>query len=181
MASDYGRNFGFRRSDETMAIREGRQKVPATGTFVQGECVVVDPANPGFLKRAAANEVAIPGYSGMLIQEEVWDRSVYGRQVLDSFALNGVLNSRLATIWSGAGTKVWFRNTAAQTRVDGRVIAAAGLLASPATIAVGDFLGWNGTQYAEVAPAGDGSAPPTAHFIVTLSNGVDFVEATRLR
>lgn len=181
MASDYGRNFGFRRSDETMAIREGRQKVPASGTFVQGECVVIDPANPGFLKRAAAGELAIPGYSGMLIQEEIWDRSVYGRQVLDSFALNEVLNNRLATIWSGAGTKVWFRNTLAQTRVDGRVIAAQGLLVDPAGMTAGEFLGWNGTGYAVVAPAADGSAPPAAHFVITLSNGVDYVEATRLR
>lgn len=178
MASDYGLNFGFRRSDESMAIREGRLKVPAAGTFVQGECVVFDPANPGFLKRGAANEPAVPGYSGMLVQEEVWDRSIYGRQVLDSFALNEILNNRLATVWSGAGTKVWFKNTPAQTRVDGRVIAAAGLLASPATIAVGDRLGWNGTHWAEV----DGAvgSPTNAHFVVTLSNGVDYVEAVRL-
>lgn len=175
MASDYGRNFGFRRSDETMAIREGRQKVPASGTYRQGECVVIDPANPGFLKRGVANQACIPGYSGMLVQEEIWDRSIYGRQTLDSFALDEVMNSRLATIWSGSGIKVWFRNTAAQTRADGRVIPAAGLLASPATIAVGDYLGWNGTQWAEVA---DG---PAAHFIVTLSNGLDYVEATRLK
>jgi hypothetical protein len=175
MASDYGRNFGFRRSDETMAIREGRQKVPATGTFKQGECVVIDPANPGFLKRGVANQPAIAGFSGMLVQEEVWDRSHYGRQVLDSFALDEVLNNRLATIWSGAGTKVWFRNTALQQRVDGRVIAAAGLLVSPTTIAAGDFLGWDGTKWAEVA------SDALAHFVVTLSNGLDYVEATRLR
>lgn len=174
MASDYGRNFGFRRSDETMAIREGRQKVPAVGTFKQGECVVIDPANPGFLKRGGAGEAMVPGFSGMLVQEEIWDRSVYGRQVLDSFALDEVLNNRLATIWSGAGTKVWFRNTVAQTRVDGRVIAAAGLLDAPEDITAGEYLGWTGTKWGVVA------AGPTAHFIVTLANGVDYVEATRL-
>lgn len=175
MASDYGRNFGFRRSDETMAIREGRQKVPATGVFKQGQCVVIDPANPGFLKLGAALEQAVAGFSGMLIQEEIWDRSHYGRQVLDSFAMDEVFNSRLATIWSGAGTKVWFRNTVAQTRVDGRVIAAAGLLASPATIVAGDRIGWNGTLWAETAIEAD------AHFVCTLSNGLDYVEAVRLR
>lgn len=180
MASDYGRNFGFRRSDETMAIREGRQKVPAAGVFKQGECVVIDPANPGFLKRGVAGQVAIAGFSGMLVQEEIWDRSVYGRQTLDSFALDEVLNNRLATIWSGAGTKVWFRNTVAQARVDGRQITAGGLLISPATIAAGDFLGWDGTGWAEVAAAAGGGAPATAHFVVTLSNGLDYVEATRL-
>lgn len=178
MASDYGLNFGFRRSDETMAIREGRLKVPSTGTFVQGECVVFDPANPGFLKRAAANEAAVPGYSGMLIQEEAWDRSIYGTQVVDSFSLHEVLNNRLATIWSGAGTKVWFKNTPAQTRVDGRVIPARGLLADPTTLAVGDRLGWDGTRYAEVS--GLAGAPTNAHFIVTLANGVDYAEAVRL-
>lgn len=174
MASDYGRNFGFRRSDETMAIREGRQKVPATGAFKQGECVVIDPANPGFLKRGAASELPVPGYSGMLVQEEIWDRSVYGRQVLDSFALDDVLNSRLATIWSGAGTKVWFRNTAAQTRVDGRVIAASGLLDTPSGMTAGELLGWSGTKWAVVTDR------TLAHFVITLSNGVDYVEATRL-
>jgi hypothetical protein len=174
MASDYGRNFGFRRSDETMAIREGRQKVPAVGTFKQGECVVIDPANPGFLKRGAAAELPVPGYSGLLVQEEIWDRSVYGRQVLDSFALDEVLNNRLATIWSGAGTKVWFRNTAAQTRVDGRVIAAAGLLDAPEGMTAGELLGWTGTKWGVVTDRA------TAHFVITLSNGLDYVEATRL-
>jgi hypothetical protein len=175
MASDYGLNFGFRRSDESMAIREGRLKVPAAGVFKQGECVVFDPANPGFLKRGAANEKAVAGYSGMLIQEEIWDRSIYGRQVLDSFGLDEVLNNRLATVWSGAGTKVWFKNSLGQTRVDGRVVAAAGLLADPTTLAIGNYLGWNGTKYAEVADE------TTAHFVITLANGVDYAEAVRLK
>lgn len=174
MASDYGLNFGFRRSDESMAIREGRLKVPSLGTFKQGECVVFDPANPGFLKRAAAGEPAVPGWSGMLVQEEVWDRSIYGRQTLDSFALDEVLNNRLATVWSGAGTKVWFKNTPLQNRVDGRVIQAGGLLADPTTLEIGSFLGWDGTKYAEVADA------TTAHFRVTLANGVDYAEAVRI-
>jgi hypothetical protein len=174
MASDYGRNFGFRRSDETMAIREGRQKVPAVGVFKQGMCVVIDPANPGFLKLGAANEKAVPGFSGMLIQEDVWDRSHYGRQVLDSFALDEVLNNRLATIWSGAGTKVWMRNTVGQNRVDGRVIGAAGLLDAPEGMTAGEYLGWTGTKWGVVADAAN------AHFVITLSNGLDYVEATRL-
>lgn len=174
MASDYGRNFGFRRSDETMAIREGRQKVPSVGVFKQGQCVVIDPANPGFMKLGAANELAVPGFAGMLIQEEVWDRSIYGRQVLDSYALDEVLNNRLATIWSGAGTKVWFRNTTGSTRADGRVIAAAGLLDTPAGMTAGELLGWSGTKWTVVT---DRAA---AHFIITLSNGLDYVEATRL-
>lgn len=175
MASDYGLNFGFRRSDESMAIREGRFKVPATGTFKQGDCVTIDPANPGFLKKAAANEALVPGVTGFLVQEEVWDRSIYGRQVLDSYALDEVLNGRLATIWSGAGTKVWLKNTAQVTRVDGRVIPARQVVASVATIAAGDKLGWDGTQWVEV----DGTTT-NAHLVVTLSNGVDYVEAVRL-
>ena len=179
MASDYGQNFGFRRSDASMAIREGRLKVPGTGTFKQGECVVFDPANPGFLKRAGANEAAVPGYSGMLIQEEIWDRSIYGRQVLDTFALDEVLNGRLATVWSGAGTKIWLKNTPASTRADSRVIAAGGLLASAATVAIGDYLGWDGTKYAETN--GTTLTEANAHFRVTLSNGVDYVEAVRLK
>ena len=32
MASDYGLHFGFRRSDETLRVSEGRFRTPVTGT-----------------------------------------------------------------------------------------------------------------------------------------------------
>lgn len=174
MASDYGLNFGFRRSDESMAVREGRQRVPAAGTFKQGDYVSFDPANPGFLKKAAGGQTPETGYTGLLVQEEAWDRSIYGRQVLDSFGLDEVLNSRQAIIWSGPGTKVWFRNTPAVTRVDGRSVAAVTKVDFTGGLAVGDGLVWDGAKYAK---AGAGVEPAMR---ITLTNGVDYVEATLL-
>jgi hypothetical protein len=174
MASDYGLNFGFRRSDESMAVREGRQRVPAAGTFKQGDYVALDPANPGFLKRADANVVPQTGLTGLLVQEEAWDRSIYGRQVLDSSALDEVLNSRQAIIWSGAGTKVWLRNTTTQTRADGRQIDGVTKV-DVAGLAIGDGLTWDGTKYVK---AGVGIEPLAR---VTLTNGVDYVEAVLTR
>jgi hypothetical protein len=169
MASDYGVNFGFRRSDESMAIREGRLKVPTTGTFKQGDCVVFDTANAGFLTLGAAGEEAVSGWSGILVQEEVWDRSIYGVNTLDSFNLDEVLNNRLAAIWSGAGVKVWMRNTAEQVRADGRTIPAATRWVTTG-VALGDYLGWNGTAWAKTTTAAE------QFMRVTLVSG-EYVEA----
>ena len=71
MASDYGLNFGFRRSDESMATREGRFKTPAAGDpLLIGTAVEIDPATPGYLKASAAAAAAVSGLRGILVQEE---------------------------------------------------------------------------------------------------------------
>src|SRR5262245_36557613 len=95
MASNYGLNFGFRRSDETLSIREGRFMVPAAGTFRQGSYVVIDPAAAGFLKAAPA-DTAIQG-AGLLVQEEAHLVSVYaaGDAGFDTFS------SRLGVVQNG--------------------------------------------------------------------------------
>ena len=80
-ASNYGNNFGFRRSADLEI--EGRQKVPATGTFRQGTLVQIDPAAPGYLKACAAGAVGKGGYIGLLIQEDAWDRSIYDSAMID--------------------------------------------------------------------------------------------------
>ncbi len=176
MASDYGLNFGFRRSDESMRSgTEGRLKVPAVGTFYQGDVVTFDPANPGFLKKAAANDPILAGYTGLLIQEEGWDFSIYqAGPTIDSFQRGLVRNSRLAAIWTGAGLKVWLKNTAASARADGRSVLARTVVTATG-VAVGDLLAWDGTKFIETATAAQAFAR------VTLSNGVDYVEAVLIQ
>lgn len=151
MAS-YGRNFGFRRSGGDAATREGRFRVPATGDFHQGDLVTIDPANPGFLKKAAAGAQPEPGVTGFLIQEFELD-SVYapGKDQLanvDSNFRGKVKNGYLATIWAGPGVKIWLRNTPAKTRPDGHTVSARTVV-NLASVAVGDTLEWTGTAWAK--------------------------------
>lgn len=181
MASDYGLNFGFRRSDESMRIAEGRVKTPAAGApLLLGTAVELDPANEGFLRVAAADAVPRPGICGLLVQEEVWDRSLYGQQELDSFSLGVAKRNRLSVITNGDGTKVWFRNTPAQSRADGRQIDAVTMVTGIATVTVGTRLGWDGTFWAAVS--GAAGAPTNAFMEVTFVRPDDsFLEATLLR
>ena len=183
MASNYGLHFGFRRSDESMAIREGRQKVPAAGTFVQGQPVTFDEANPGFVRATAAGDPAITGYTGLLVQEEAWDRSIYQTSILETGDLGLALNSRLCTIWSGNGTKVWFKNTEEVVRADGRTIPAGGVVdfGDPGDLVVGAWLGpVAGGKWGVVGGAGD-PAPDDAQLKVTLTNGTDYLEAVLIK
>lgn len=150
MASNYGLNFGFRRSDESMATREGRLRTPASGTFRQGIWVSQDPAADGFLKAAAANAVGEPGVTGLLVQEEAHFNSIYGADPagFDTFSsrLGVAKNNTLSAIWTGGGLKVWYRNTPSSTRADGRVIAAVTMV-DFTSLVLGSYLTWDGTKY----------------------------------
>lgn len=151
MASDYGRNFGFRRSDESVAVREGRFKTPAGGSaLLLGTVVSIDTASPGYLKQAVASAPIVPGFTGILVQEEIWDRSIYEAQRVDSFSLGIAKPNRLAAIWTGAGTKFWLHNTGSQTRADGRSISAVTMFTAT-SVAVGRGLAWDGTYWVDVA------------------------------
>jgi len=173
--SDYGLNFGFRRSDESMRSgNEGRQKVPATGTWFQGDLVTFDPANPGYIMKAAADAPIAPGYTGLLIQEDAWDLGVHGNQYKTSVDLRTVINDRLCSIWTGGGLKIWLKNTAATTKA-GQRAAAAVTVVTVAGLAIGDYLKWDGAKYVE------GASEAVSVARVTSTNGVDYVEATLLR
>lgn len=177
MASNYGPNFGFRRSDEDMAIREGRLRTPATGSYHQGSLVTFDPANPGFLKAAAAGEVGDGGTVGLLIQEESHIGSIYGAAWIDEYSTRYSIAkpNALSVIWSGAGTKVWMKNTPAVTRGDGRQIAAVTMV-DLTGVGIKDYLTWNGTQYAKGTGTTDSMLRVTA---VDATNG--YVEAVLVR
>ena len=174
--TDYGVNFGFRRMDETVGTREGRLKVPASGTFHQGDVVALDTAAAGFLRIGAANEPAQKGISGLLIQEEGWDFSIYGESgVVDSYAKSIIRNSRLAQVVSGAGIKFWLRNNAQIVNPD-RTIAARTII-TIAGVALGDKIGWDGSKWAETATAAYQHAVVTA---VSGSGASGYAEAVLL-
>lgn len=172
MASDYGLNFGFRRSDESMATREGRFKTPTTGDRLkQGVAVEIDPANPGYLKVSAAGAVPVTGLRGLLVQEESHLGSVFEPAPYlghDSIDLGTCKKDQLSVMWAGVGTKVWFKNTAAYARGDRSK--AAVQMVDLTGVAVGDSLGWDGTKWVEAATAG------AAWLTVTLVS-TDYCEA----
>lgn len=154
MASDYGLNFGFRRSDESMATREGRFKTPATGTaLLIGTAVELDPANPGYLKQCAAGATAVSGLRGVLVQEESHISGVFETGLLghDSLDLGTAKKDQLSVMWAGVGTKFWFRNTDAYARGTRSKDAVDMVVLTGVT--VGDQLGWNGTAWAEATGA----------------------------
>lgn len=178
MASDYGLNFGFRRSDESLRVSEGRVRTPATGApLLLGTCVEIDPANAGYLRQAAAGAAPRTGICGLLVQEESHIDSIYDAQVKDSFDLGVAKLNTLSVITNGPGTKVWFKNTPAQNRLDGRTIAPVTIFVV-AGIAVGVRLRWNGTQWEAL-----GANPAEqAHLEVTFWNpDSGLLEATCLK
>lgn len=144
--SNYGLNFGFRRSGGDSATREGRYRVPGAGTFRHGELVTIDSAAQGFLKHAPAGAGVVPGVTGLLIQHQGWDASVFEAPEVDSHHLGKARNKVLATIWSGQGIKFWLKNTPAEDRFDGRHIDAVTVVTLTG-LAVGDDLEWDGTKY----------------------------------
>lgn len=172
MASDYGLNFGFRRSDESMRSgTEGRQKVPAAGAFTQGDLVTFDPAAPGFIKMAAANDPVLPGFTGLLIQEDVWDIGIHENTILSSQDLDRVLNGRLCAIWTGAGLKVWMKNTPATAKPGQRPRAAVTKVVLTG-VAIGDLLAWDGAKFIKAGTPAAGVARVTL-----VGSAGDYVEA----
>ena len=158
MASDYGLNFGFRRSDESNATREGRSKTPATGSaLLLGTAVQLDPAAPGYLKKCAADADPVTGLTGILVQEEshiqasIFASPGVGLGGHDSLDLGTAKLDQLSTMWGGP-SKIWLKNTLAYAR--GARTKDAVTMFVAAGVAVGDKLGWNGTRWAESASHG---------------------------
>lgn len=155
MASDYGLNFGFLRSNEGTRWAEGRFKTPAGSALQIGTVVEIDPANEGYLKQSAAGVAPNPGYVGVLVQELANERSIYesNMEMLDSFQIGVAKADRLSVISGGNGTKIWVKNTTGETRADGRVVPTVTMHSGFS--AVGEFAGWDGTQWVVAAGAAD--------------------------
>lgn len=174
MASDYGLNFGFRRSDESNATREGRNRTPKGSALLQGSAVEIDGANPGYLKQSASNAAATTGLRGLLVQEEDFYGSVFQAAPLlghDSYDLGVAKADKLSTMWGGP-SKVWFRNTAASTAPDGRALEGRTVV-DLTGVAVGDALGWDGAKFVKV----DGTTITNGWMTVTALSGTDYCEA----
>lgn len=155
MASDYGLNFGFRISDESVRLSNGRVRTPAGSSLLLGTAVTMDPAAPGYLKVAPADAPMEPYAAGLLVQEEIWDRSIYEKTRVDSFDLGFALPDRLSVITTGAGTKVWMKNTVEQDRIDGRNIPAVTMFdATGFDQDTANQLGWDGTTWIVVGQGG---------------------------
>lgn len=152
MASTYGYNFGFRRSDETYRASEGRFRTPATGAPLQiGTAVKIDPDNPGYLMVAAGGDPVVPGICGLLVQEEQMFRTVFQTEVVDSHDLGIAKKDTLSVITTGAAVKVWFKNT----EVDNRrleVTYPAVTMCDLTGVNIGDKMGWDGTKFVRVDP-----------------------------
>lgn len=135
----YSRAFGMRSFENV--VRDGRFRVPQNlnPQLAIGEPVMIDPATPGFVKRATA---AVAPNAGMGIAVYEWiqlqnvgDPSLYGEG-----DLWWVPNGRYTQIVHGPGAKIWLRNTGTKTLYDGRQETAVQLLAGSVdvtTLAIG--------------------------------------------
>jgi hypothetical protein len=173
MASDYGLNFGFRRSDESMATAEGRFKTPSGGNaLLLGSAVEIDAANPGYLKVSGNAAAPVTGLHGLLVQEDSHIFSIYEKGWKDTADLGVAKKDTLAIMRAGAGTKVWLRNTAQTTSKDGTVTPAVEMF-TQGSLVVGDKLGWDGAKWVENNTPGQG-------WMVVTHLETDYLEAVLL-
>lgn len=191
MASNYGLHFGVRRWDEDVAIREGRYKTPTTGSkLLTGSCVEIDFAAPGYMKQGVNNCSSRVGVSGLLIWEDQFLQlgpigSINAPLRQDTALLAYAALGKYAVIAHGPGSKFWFRNVPERVLPDNydfpAVVPVAGLGPDHgSSVALGDFLGWNGTQWATVATADEGAHPTAWMQVVTLNDAAASLEATLL-
>ena len=166
----YSRYFGMRSFENV--VRNGRFRVPAAGAgggtpFRIGEPVMIDPDNPGFMKRAGAAQA--PGANcGLVVFEHIQNKSDALTTVYDS-PYDKVPNGQYAQIMRGPGTKVWFKRHAAKTLYDGRTQEAGSLLAAGvdlATLKPGTGLVPDANGNFVVASAGDETTPADEAWLV---------------
>ena len=134
----YSRSFGMRSFENI--VRDGRFRVPATGTALKiGAPVMLDPANPGKLK--AATEAAAPGPNcGVVVFEHIQNKSDALVTAYDP-PHDSVPLGQYAQMVHGAGAKVFFKNTADKTLYDGRTQAGYSFVVdSLGSLAIGDGL-----------------------------------------
>lgn len=172
----YGDSFGFRRSNiELWSGGEGRQRVPATGTFLQGDLVEFDPAAAGFVKKSAANAAPEPGVRGLAIQESAHIGSVFDGAFPTQERLEVLKNGETLLILTGGGIKVWMKNRAASQRSGGQPVSARTIV-DLTGVAIMDYLAWDGSKYIKTTTAANGV------FRVTLVDAAaGYVEGTLVR
>lgn len=190
MSSNYGPHFGVRRLSPD-AVREARLKTPVSGDkMLLGTAVEQDFSDAGFMKQADDGATLRPGTSGLLIWEDQFFQvgafgTIDAGQRRDTSELAYANKGKYAQMVSEAGAKFWFKNTAERTTADGEVtydaIEPVLNLGDGTTWALGDWIGWDGTQWEQVGAADD-PQPDEAWFQVTaLNDDASYLEATMLR
>jgi hypothetical protein len=152
-----GDSFGFRRSAEFLfSGAEGRFSVPVSGSFLQGDLVEIDPASAGYVIKSATDKVLLPGVRGLLVQvDQLFIEPGLTRNVVfNTRDLSAVINDAPCVIATGAGLKVWVKNLASVTGTAGRRSYSAETRCSLTSLAVGDFVKWDGTKFVKGASAG---------------------------
>lgn len=131
----YTRNFGFRSFENI--VRDGRNKVPATGSpYLIGTAVQVGAGNVLVRPTAASAPTAL---SGIVVFEHIQYQGVDPFLISpQDFPFTVVPLGRFAQMVHGVGVKVYFKNTADKPLYDGRTQPGATLVAG--TPAVGDYL-----------------------------------------
>lgn len=152
----YTRNFGMRSFENV--VRNGRFRVPPAGAAnaipndagsVDGEvligtAVVIDPDNPGFVRRPTAGQAPGP-HCGLVVYEHIQWKGT-DPALTTSRDFETVPNGQYVQIMRGPGTKVWFKNTTAKTLYDGRsqpgreLVDADALSGATPSLTVGDYL-----------------------------------------
>lgn len=121
----YSRNFGMRSFENI--VRDGRSRVPTTGTAIKiGAPVMLDAASAGFVK-AATEAVAPSANCGIAVFEHIQNKSDALVTAYDA-PYNEVPLGQYVQMVHGAGAKVWLKNTADKTLYDGRVQAGVTIL-----------------------------------------------------
>jgi hypothetical protein len=151
----------------TNLVREGRFRAPASGTaLVLGTLVQIDGSDTDRIEQAtAAAGVGVGGSGdvrtdlcGILWYEH--DSQTFNSPPFGGAAgllpqdLDTAPNNRMVQVLHGAGTKVWLRNTAANTTEPGLNYDsdrdAVTMVDSISGVTVGELLGWNPSGYWEV-------------------------------
>ena len=164
------RNFGMRRF--TNLVRDGRLRAPLAGSVRLGAMVEEDPGALGYVREATNSGAAGTGTvqtsrCGVLWYEHdaATTEGIAAGILVNDF--NFAPPGRLVQVLRGKGAKIWLRNTAANTTSPGlnypNTRPAVTMVASIATVAVGDLLGWDPAlhQWKEV------TAPDDAFLLVT--------------
>lgn len=169
----YGRNFGMRSFENV--IRDARYRVPSTGTPLKiGAPVIIDAANPGKLKLAAATDKP-SAVTGLAVFEHIQNKSDELTLSYDS-PYDSVPLGVYAQMMHGVGVKVWFKNTTAKTLYDGRQRAAySPIVDAVAADMVGKGLIPDGTGKWKLAGVGD-----TAWLLIEQANPTTGLVEARL-
>jgi hypothetical protein len=153
------RNFGMRRF--TNLVREGRFRGPASGTALRlGTAVEINASDTTRIRAATATAIGggedvRTSLIGVLWYEH--DSQTFNSPPFGGAAgqlpqdLDTAPNGRMVQVLHGAGAKVWFRNTLANTTEPGlnfsntrdAVTMVGGLGIATPTVEVGELLGWD--------------------------------------